>query len=94
MTGKYYAAVLVDDGRAPPDKPKQIDACQILGLDLGLTHLLIESNGHKQANPRFLVRATKNLRRKQRALSRKQKGTANQARARLLVAKYAGNVPA
>lgn len=54
---------------------------------MGLTHLAIDSNGHKTPNPRFLKQAHNNLRRKQKALSRAQKGSANRAKARLLVAK-------
>ncbi|WP_318452621.1 transposase, partial [Photobacterium leiognathi] len=57
------------------------------GIDLGLSHFAIESNGKKTANPRYLKRAEKNLKRKQRQLSRKKKGSENRAKARLLVAK-------
>jgi len=59
----------------------------VTGIDLGLSHFSIESNGRKTANSRFLKRAEKNLRRKQRQLSRKAKGSANSGKARRLVAK-------
>ena len=59
----------------------------VTGIDLGLSHFAIESNGKKTANPRYLKRAEKNLKRKQRQLSRKKKGSANRGKARLLVAK-------
>ena len=84
-TGKFYASILVDDGM---DAPSRIDTVsKVTGIDLGLSHFAIESNGRKTANPRFITRAEKNLRRKQRQLSRKSKGSANRAKARLLVAK-------
>ena len=84
-TGKFYASILVDDGM---DAPSRIDTVsKVTGIDLGLSHVAIESNGRKTANPRFITRAEKNLRRKQRQLSRKSKGSANRAKARLLVAK-------
>ncbi|EOA8958836.1 transposase [Vibrio harveyi] len=49
---------------------------------------MIESNSRKIVNPRFVKYAEKNLRRKQRQLSRKAKGSANRVKARMLVAKY------
>lgn len=83
--GKYYASILADDGIALQEPVKTIDT--LIGIDLGLTHFAIRSDGVKIANPRFVIRAEKNLRRKQRQLSRKQKGSRNRAKTRLLVAK-------
>ena len=83
--GQYYASILADDGLALPEPIKTIDS--VVGIDLGLTHFAIRSDGIKIANPRFVARAQANLRRKQRQLSRKQKGSRNRAKARLLVAK-------
>jgi len=84
-TGKFYASILVDDGIEAPTLIHSID--KVTGIDLGLSHFAIQSNGKKEANPRFVKRAEKNLRRKQKQLSRKVKGSANRAKARLLVAK-------
>jgi putative transposase len=84
-TGKFYASILVDDGIEAPTLIHSIN--KVTGIDLGLSHFAIESNGRKTANPRFVKRAEKNLRRKQRQLSRKAKGSANRAKARILVAK-------
>jgi putative transposase len=84
-TGKFYASILVDDGVSAADLPHTIR--KVTGIDLGLSHFAIESNGRKITNPRFVKRAETNLRRKQRQLSRKAKGSANRAKARLLVAK-------
>ena len=82
--GKFYASILVDDGFEAVSV-KKIDS--VVGIDLGLSHFAIEDDGKKTANPRFIKRAENNLRRKQRQLSRKKKGSSNRSKARLLVAK-------
>ena len=79
-TGKYYASILCDDGCEAPAKPTFIT--DVTGCDMGLSHYLIQSNGKKTDNPRHLVNASRNLRRKQKALSRKKKGSANRGKAR------------
>ncbi|EKN5956921.1 transposase, partial [Yersinia enterocolitica] len=74
-TGKYYASILCDNGIETPAKPSKIS--RVMGMDMGLSHYAIMSDGVKVANPRHLINASRNLRRKQKALSRKQKGGAN-----------------
>lgn len=85
VTGKYYASLLIEDGVEAPVPMRTVDT--VLGVDMGLTHLAIDSEGNKIANPRFLKRAATNLRRKQKALSRCQKGSKGRAKARLQLAK-------
>ena len=85
VTGKYYASLLIEDGVEAPVPMQTVDT--VLGVDMGLTHLAIDSEGNKIANPRFLKRAAANLRRKQKALSRCQKGSKGRAKARLKLAK-------
>ncbi|WP_299311895.1 RNA-guided endonuclease TnpB family protein [uncultured Halomonas sp.] len=87
VTGKHYASLLFDTERAAPAPLKDVDAAKVVGLDMGLSHLVIDSTGRKIANPRFLKQAQRNLKRKQQALSRTKKGSARRAKARLLVAK-------
>ena len=84
-TGKYFAACLFEDETEPPAPPPVVR--DVIGVDVGLAHVAIDSTGRKTANPKFLKRARRNLRRKQKALSRKQKGSKNRAKARLIVAK-------
>ncbi|MGJ6962011.1 hypothetical protein ACSDR0_08850 [Streptosporangium sp. G11] len=43
---------------------------------------MVTSDGRKVANPRFLRRAAKKLREARKALSRKEKGSANRAKAK------------
>ena len=83
-TGKCYASIFVDDGVDVPSPIRTVS--KVTGIDLGLSHIAIESNSRKTANSRFVKRAEKNLRRKQRQLSKKVKGTANRAKTRRLVA--------
>jgi putative transposase len=58
-----------------------------VGIDAGITSLVTLSTGEKVVNPRHEQRDRKKLRRAQQALSRKQKGSANRAKARLRVAR-------
>ena len=80
--GRYFASFVVEAAPRPlpPAEP-------VLGIDLGLTHFAVLSDGRKIASPRFLRRAEKTLRRRQRELSRKQQGSANRAKARVKVAR-------
>ncbi|KFI23158.1 RNA-guided endonuclease TnpB family protein [Nitrosococcus oceani] len=87
VTGKHYASLLYETGQPAPAPLKDVDAASVVGLDMGLSHLAIDSNGRKIANPRFLKKGQKNLKRKQQALSRKKKVSANRAKARLRLAK-------
>ncbi|MDC9606196.1 RNA-guided endonuclease InsQ/TnpB family protein, partial [Xenorhabdus griffiniae] len=83
-TGKYYASILCDDGTEAPAKPTLIST--VTGIDMGLSHYAIKSNGDKIPNPRPLINASRHLRRKQKALSRKKKGSANRRKARIQLA--------
>jgi putative transposase len=80
--GRYFASFVVD---AQPGALLAADA--VIGIDLGLTHFAVLSDGRKIASPRFLRRAERRLRRRQRDLSRKQKGSRNRDRARAKVAR-------
>lgn len=82
--GQFHAAILTDNGEAMPVVSTDGKA---IGIDVGLTHLAITSDGSKFANPRHLRKAEKNLKRKQRALSRKKKGSNGRNKARRLVAR-------
>lgn len=82
--GQFHAAILTDDG-APLPEVSTIG--RAIGVDVGLTHLAITSDGKKFDNPRHLRKAEKNLKRKQRGLSRKKKGSNGRNKARKLVAR-------
>ena len=77
-TEKYYASILFENEEAEP-KISDVGAAspqdlgKAIGLDLGLTHFLITSEGSKYDNPRHFKKHERNLKRKQQKLSRKQK---------------------
>ena len=79
--GRYYASFVV--WREPTPLPVRD---RETGIDLGLSSLIVTSDGERVANPRFYRVAQRRLRRAQRMLSRRQKGSANRARARHRVA--------
>jgi putative transposase len=80
--GRYFASFVVEPGTGtlPETDP-------VIGIDLGLTHFAVLSDGRKISSPRFLRRAEKKLRRTQRSLSRKQDGSQNRDKARVKVAR-------
>ncbi|MGH3151335.1 MAG: RNA-guided endonuclease InsQ/TnpB family protein [Streptosporangiaceae bacterium] len=79
---RYFASFVVQTGcgALPEAEP-------VIGIDLGLKHFAVLSDGRKISSPRFLRRADKKLRRAQRALSRKQEGSRNRDKARVKVAR-------
>ncbi|ANY82141.1 hypothetical protein BB934_27675 (plasmid) [Microvirga ossetica] len=76
-SGKYFASILNEDEVATPVPVAILSEDEVLRADAGLANLLTESRGRKTNNPRFLKRAQRNLRRNQKALSRKKKGSKN-----------------
>jgi len=80
--GRYFASFVVETGAGTLP-----EAESVVGIDLGLKHFAVLSDGRKIASPRFMRRAEKKLRRAQRALSRKQKGSRNRDKARVKVAR-------
>jgi putative transposase len=79
--GRYYASFVVERAAVP------LSACdREIGVDLGLNNLIVTSDGEAIPNPRFLRKARKRIRRAQRMLSRRRKGSANRARAQHRIA--------
>ncbi|MEV6992457.1 RNA-guided endonuclease TnpB family protein [Streptomyces sp. NPDC093228] len=81
--GRYFASFVVEAGQQEVLPP----TASAVGIDLGLGHFAVLSDGRKIDSPRFLRRAEKQLKKAQRALSRKEKGSANRDKARLTVAR-------
>ncbi|MFG1673547.1 RNA-guided endonuclease InsQ/TnpB family protein [Micromonospora sp. NPDC049282] len=81
--GRYYASFVVttrEDEILPPVKSET-------GIDLGLTHFAVMSDGTKVAAPKLLRRAARRLKRLQQDLSRKQRLSNNRKKAVARVAK-------
>ncbi|MFG2857729.1 RNA-guided endonuclease InsQ/TnpB family protein [Streptomyces mirabilis] len=81
--GRWLVSLLCDDPGVKP-LPARGNA---VGIDAGLDHLLTFSTGEKITNPRHERRDRAALAKAQRRLAKKEKGSANRARARLKVAK-------
>jgi putative transposase len=85
--GKYYASfvVAVEDGSQMLEP--LADAEAETGVDLGLTHFAVLRGGKVIESPKFFRKLERKLKKAQRALTRKTKGSANRAKARLKIAK-------
>jgi putative transposase len=85
--GRYFASILVEE------EIKQLPASQErIGIDLGLTSMVITSQGEKVGNPRFMARDEQKLARAQRRHAKKQKGSRNREKARRRVAKIHASI--
>ncbi|MFG2842967.1 RNA-guided endonuclease InsQ/TnpB family protein [Kitasatospora sp. NPDC048296] len=82
--GRYWASFVVETDPAADLLPEIGADC---GIDLGLTHFAITDQGVKIDSPRFLRRAEKKLKKAQRELSRKVRGSRNREKARVKVAR-------
>jgi putative transposase len=85
-SGKYFASILTE---VEDDKPSTSEG-KIYGIDLGLKHFAVVSDGKKVSkydNPRHIAKHEKNLKRKQKKLARKVKGSKSRNKYRKLVAK-------
>jgi len=82
-SGKYYISFLCVVEK--PTKHKKTG--KSIGIDLGLKDFIITSEGQRYCNPKFTKKYEAKLARKQRILSRKEKGSKGRDKARLSVAK-------
>ena len=85
-SGKYFASVLVDTA-IQKLSASAIQGNTTLGIDLGIKSLAVCSDGRTFDNPKNLQRSLDRLKLLQKRLSRKQKGSANRNKARILVAR-------
>jgi putative transposase len=71
---KWYACLtlIIED-----NQPQLHESKNQVGVDLGLSSLVTLSNGEKIEPPKFLRKSEKKLKREQRRLSRKKKGSQN-----------------
>jgi len=69
------------------EKVRDTSSLPKAGIDLGLKDFVITSEGTKYENMKFLKKEERRIARLQRRLSRKQKGSKNQEKARLALAR-------
>ena len=82
--GHWYISLVVEQQIAPKvDRPIQTH----IGIDVGVKSLAALSSGETIENPRWYRTQTRKLRRAQKALSRKVKGSRNRGKARIVVAR-------
>jgi IS605 OrfB family transposase len=80
--GRYFASFVVETaGEVLPESGNEV------GIDLGLTHFAVLSDGRKITNPRWLRRSQRRLKKAQKSLSRKEKGSSNRKKAAVKVAR-------
>lgn len=87
-SGKYYISLICDN--IPHTQIESTGA--LVGIDLGLESFITTSEGKKVAPPHYYRKAEKKLKRLQRQLSRKPKGSKNRERARVKFAKQSEKV--
>ena len=58
------------------------DTCAEVGIDVGLEYFYSDSNGNHEQNPRFLRKAEQNIKRSQRNIYKKNKGSSGRKKAR------------
>ncbi|MFM7384042.1 MAG: RNA-guided endonuclease InsQ/TnpB family protein, partial [Microcystaceae cyanobacterium] len=82
-SGRWHISIRFDD---PTIKPLPVNE-KAIGIDLGVTSLMADSNGEKVTNPKHFKKHQKRLKKAQKNLARKQKGSKNREKARVKVAK-------
>ena len=73
----YYVQFCVDVNRREEVEP----AKKTIGLDVGLNHFYTDSDGQTVENPRFLRKSERQLKKLQRKVSKRKKGSANRRKA-------------
>lgn len=81
-TNRYYASFVVEVDQLSVAAPNES-----VGIDLGLTHFAILSDGEKIENPRLQKKRLNKIKRFNQKLSRKQKGSKRRQLAKLNLAK-------
>ena len=81
-SGKYFVSICVE---TETESLKKVTGN--IGIDLGLCHFAILSNGEKIENPKYLKNSLNKLVKEQRKLSSKEKGSNNWNKQRVKVAR-------
>ena len=79
---KYYMSLLVETEIEPLEKTNKM-----IGLDLGIKDLIVDSNGKKYKNHKYLTKSQEKLAREQRKLSKMVKGSNNRNKQRIKIAR-------
>jgi len=82
QAGHWFVSILAEEPAAPKSKSKEV-----LGIDVGVSRLATLSDGTVFENPKALKAAERTLRTRQKAVSRKVKGSRNRRKAAKRLAK-------
>ena len=82
LDNKYYISLLVETNIEPLEATKKM-----IGLDLGIKDLIVDSNGHKYKNHKYLTKSQAKLAKEQRKLSHMVKGSHNRNKQRIKIAR-------
>lgn len=80
--GKYWVSFLCETF-----EPTLTNGQGVLGIDLGLKDLVVDSDGNKYENPKFFCRSQKALAKAQRVLARRKKGSKRREKAKMRLAR-------
>lgn len=83
-SGKYYLSLLIDKPNKQLNKPKN----SIIGVDLGIKDFIVDSVGNRYENIKIKRNNQKKLVKLHRELSRKQKGSSNREKSKIKLAKF------
>jgi len=89
QTGKWYAVVTCEISKRIF---RFIDPSKSVGIDVGITKFAHDSDNHETTNPLFLKKMLKPLKRAQRKVSRRIKGSNNHIKAKKCVARLYGRI--
>ncbi len=79
---RWYAVIQMDtEPHALPSSDK------VVGIDVGLKSFAVDTNGYEFENPRYLGHTLEHIKKAQRNLSRKKKGSSNREKAKSKLAK-------
>ncbi|MCC3765810.1 transposase [Glycomyces sp. TRM65418] len=82
-SGRWFVSIICDDPNVKPLPASD----RVVGVDVGIDHLLTLSSGEKIANLKHERKERERLAKAQRALAKKTPGSSNRAKARLKLAK-------
>lgn len=80
-SGKYFCSICCDF-----EVHEYEHTGEVIGIDLGIKDLIIDSNSNKYLNPKYQAKAEKKIKHLQRLYSRKTKGSKNQEKVRIKLA--------
>ncbi|HIH61281.1 MAG TPA: transposase [Methanobacteriales archaeon] len=79
-TGKWFAIIQAETEPLPKTG-------RAVGIDVGINHFCVNSDGKAFENPKFIDKTLKKIKKAQREVSRKQKGSKRREKARLKLTK-------